>query len=193
MPISLIVFFCHTYGWGLLGLMCFSADAVRLHDRGRTWWRAGIEAALRTSVMALPILIMLIWRSETHGGQTVDWFDWKIKWRWIYSALRDRWKWFDICVAGRCRRWSSSTRIFSRKLTLSRNLAFSAIVLAVCFAIIPRIVFGSAYADMRLVPYLMAVGAARDPLPRRARPADGAGACGARAVVLRDADRREHA
>ena len=35
-PISLVVFFCHTYGWGLLGLMCFSADAVRLHDRGRT-------------------------------------------------------------------------------------------------------------------------------------------------------------
>ena len=52
-PISLVVFFCHTYGWGLLGLMCFSADAVRLHDRGRTWWRAGIEAALHTSVMAL--------------------------------------------------------------------------------------------------------------------------------------------
>src|SRR3569833_3168614 len=36
-PISLVVFFTHTYGWGLLGLMCFSADAVRLHDRGRTW------------------------------------------------------------------------------------------------------------------------------------------------------------
>ena len=48
-------------------------------------------------------------------------------------------------------------RSFSRKLTLSRNLAFSAIVLAVSFAILPRIVFGSAYADMRLVPYLMAV------------------------------------
>ena len=47
--------------------------------------------------------------------------------------------------------------LFSRKLTLSRNLAFSAIVLAVAFAILPRIVFGSAYADMRLVPYLMAV------------------------------------
>ena len=33
-PISLVVFFAHTYGWGLLGLMCFSADAVRLHDSG---------------------------------------------------------------------------------------------------------------------------------------------------------------
>jgi hypothetical protein len=47
--------------------------------------------------------------------------------------------------------------LVSRKLTLSRNLAFSAIVLAVSFTIIPRIVFGSAYADMRLVPYLIAV------------------------------------
>jgi len=156
-PISLVVFFCHTYGWGLLGLMCFSADAVRLHDRGRTWWRAGLEAAVHTSVMALPLMVMLIWRSEAHGGQTIDWFNWKVKWRWIYSALRDRWKWFDIgsLVAAAM---VFLFAIFSRKLTLSRNLAFSAIVLAVAFAFLPRIVFGSAYADMRLVPYLMAVG-----------------------------------
>lgn len=155
-PISLVVFFAHTYGWGLLGLMCFSADAVRLHDRGRSWWRAGIEAALHTSVMALPAIIMLIWRSETHGGQTIDWFDWKVKWHWVYSALRDQWKWFDIgslIAAGLVFLYA----LVSRKLTLSRNLAFSAIVLAISFAIIPRIVFGSAYADMRLVPYLMAV------------------------------------
>jgi hypothetical protein len=155
-PISLVVFFCHTYGWGLLGLMCFSADAVRLHDRGRSWWRAGLEAALHTSVMALPILVMLIWRSETHGGETSSWFEWKIKWRWIYSALRDRWKWFDIgSLAAAALAFLYA--IFSRKLTLSRNLAFSAIVLAACFAMLPRIIFGSAYADMRLVPYLMAV------------------------------------
>jgi hypothetical protein len=156
-PISLILFFCHTYGWGLLGLMCFSADAVRLHDRGRTWWRAGLEAAMHTSVMALPLLVMLIWRGETHGGQTVDYFNWKVKWRWIYSALRDRWKWFDIAsliVPALVFIYA----LFSRKLELSRNLAFSAIVLAVAFVFLPRIVFGSAYADMRLVPYLMAVG-----------------------------------
>ena len=156
-PIALIVFFCHTYGWGLLGLMCFSADAVRLHDRGRTWWRAGLEAALHTSVMALPLVITLAWRSETHGGQTIDWFNWKVKWRWIYSALRDQWKWFDIAslIAATAAFLFAN---FSRKLTLSRNLAFSAIVLAVGFALLPRIIFGSAYADMRLVPYLMAVG-----------------------------------
>ncbi|MES2326921.1 MAG: hypothetical protein V4499_06270 [Pseudomonadota bacterium] len=156
-PISLLIFFCHTYGWGLLGLMCFSADAVRLHDRGRSWWRAGLEAAMHTSVMALPLLAMVIWRGETHGGQTVDWFNWKVKWRWITSALRDRWKWFDIgslIVPALAFLYA----VFSRKMELSRNLAFSAIVLAVSFAILPRIIFGSAYADMRLVPYLMAGG-----------------------------------
>src|SRR6476469_3118118 len=73
-PISLIIFFCHTYGWGLLGLMCFSADAVRLHDRGRSWFRAGFEAARHTSVMAFPLLIMAAWRAETHGGETSAWF-----------------------------------------------------------------------------------------------------------------------
>jgi len=155
-PISVLVFFCHTYGWGLLGLMCFSADAVRLHDRGRSWFRAGFEAALHTSVMALPLLVMLAWRSETHGGQTTAWFEWKAKWRWIYMALRDRWKWFDIgSLAAAALAFAFA--IVSRKLTVSRNLAFSAIVLAIGFVLIPRIVFGSAYADMRLVPYLMAV------------------------------------
>lgn len=155
-PISLVVFFTHTYGWGLLGLMCFSADAVRLHDRGRSWWRAGIEAAMHTSVMALPLLVMLAWRSETHGGSTSGWFEWKLKWRWVYSALRDRWERFDIVsliIAGLVFVYA----LVSRKLTLSRNLAFSAIVLAISFAILPRIIFGSAYADMRLVPYLMGV------------------------------------
>jgi hypothetical protein len=159
-PISVVIFFCHTYGWGLLGLMCFSADAIRLHDRGRSWYRAGVEAALHTSVMALPILIMLAWRSETHGGSTSDWFNWKVKWRWIYSALRDRWKWFDIgslIAPALIFLYAILNRMFGRTLTMSRNLAFSAIVLALSFAILPRIIFGSAYADMRLVPYLMAV------------------------------------
>jgi hypothetical protein len=156
LPISLIIFFCHTYGWGLLGLMCFSADAVRLHDRGRSWWRAGLEAALHCAGMALPVVVMLVWRSETHGGSTAGWFEWNIKWRWIYSTLRDRWQDLDIAsliVAGLVVVFA----LLHRKLTLSRNLAFSAIVLAVSFAILPRIIFGSAYADMRLVPYAIAV------------------------------------
>ena len=39
-PISLIVFFTHTFGWGVLGLLCFSAEAVRQHDGGKRLVRA---------------------------------------------------------------------------------------------------------------------------------------------------------
>jgi hypothetical protein len=42
------------------------------------------------------------------------------------------------------------------ELSFSRNLAFSALVLVLGFLILPRIVFGSAYADMRLAPYMIA-------------------------------------
>jgi hypothetical protein len=43
------------------------------------------------------------------------------------------------------------------RLTLSRNLAFSGLILAACYVLLPRIVFGSAYADMRLVPFAAAI------------------------------------
>ena len=156
-PISVTVFFAHTYGWGVLGLMCFSAEAVRQHDKGIGWFRAGLNAAVHASVMALPLAIMLAWRSETHGGMTGDWFNWRAKLQWLLTALRDRWEVWDlasvilalivIAEAGR-----------QKTITFSRNLAFSALVLLAGFIVIPRIIFGSAYADMRLIPYVLAAG-----------------------------------
>lgn len=154
-PISLIVFFAHTYGWGVLGLLCFSAEAVRQHDGGRKWLMAGVHAALQASVMALPILITILWQSEAHGGHTFGWFNWTSKWTWVQFTLRDRWEWFDlaslfipiaILIAA----------LLARGLTFSRNLLFSALVLLASYLIIPRTVFGSAYADMRIIPYVFA-------------------------------------
>lgn len=154
-PISVVVFFAHTYGWGVLGLLCFSAEAVRQHDRGIGWIRAGWNAAWAAAVMALPIVIMLAWRSETHGGDTGDWFNWQAKLEWLKMALRDRWKWFDIAsIVVVLLVLVEALR--NPRLTFSRNLAFSGLVLAAGFVIVPRIVFGSAYADMRLAPYMVA-------------------------------------
>ncbi|MFL6721164.1 MAG: hypothetical protein ACJ8FT_05080, partial [Sphingomonas sp.] len=155
-PISLIVFFCHTYGWGVLGLMCFSGEAVRQHDRGIGWLRAGRNAALHASVMALPLVIMLVWRSDAHGGTTSDWFNWTAKMAWLQSALRDRWMYYDLISAG-LMVLVMAEALRNRRLTFSRNLAFSGLVLVVGYICLPRIIFGSAYADMRLVPYMIAV------------------------------------
>jgi hypothetical protein len=156
-PISLVVFFAHTFGWGVLGLLCFSAEAVRLHDGGKPWPRAGLDAALHASVMALPLLVLLAWRSETQGGRTGMWFEWHLKLDWVLAALRDRWQKFDagslilcLVVIVEARRREA--------LTFSRNLAFSALVLLAGFVLLPWMIFGSAYADMRLFPYVVAVG-----------------------------------
>jgi hypothetical protein len=155
-PISVVIFFCHTYGWGALGLLCFSAEAVRQHDRGIGWIRAGWNAALNAAVMALPIIIMLAWRSETHGGSTSDWFNWHSKYQWLKMALRDRWQTFDVAsVLVIVVVLAEALR--NPRLTFSRNLAFSGLVLIAGFIFLPRIIFGSAYADMRLVPYMIAV------------------------------------
>ena len=51
-----------------LGLLAFSAEAVRQHDRGIGWWRAGLRAAMHAAVMALPLLLMLLWRSGVSQG-----------------------------------------------------------------------------------------------------------------------------
>src|SRR4030095_5904521 len=155
-PISIIVFFAHAFGWGMLGLLCFSADAVRQHDRGLPWFKAGLSAAWHASVMALPILFMLFWRSGTSGQMTFGWFEWPWKWEWIYSALRDRYQVFDVAalllIAG-----IFLLGLFHRGLELSRNLAFSALVLLLAFLLLPWTIFGSAFADMRIVPYVMAI------------------------------------
>ena len=154
-PISIIVFFAHTFGWGMLGLLCFSAEAVRQHDEGRSWWRAGLNAAAHASVMALPIFITIAWRSEAHGGMTRGWFDWDFKWKYAKMVLRDRWEWFDLASAGVVALILLAA-VVSRRLTFSRNLLFTAFVLLVGFVLLPRTVFGSTYADMRLLPYMLA-------------------------------------
>lgn len=155
-PISIVIFFSHAFGWGMLGLLCFSGEAVRQHDRGIGWFKAGWKAALNASVMALPLAFMLLWRSGTSQQMTFGWFNWSRKWEWVLSALRDRVEWFDIgtliVLAA-----VLLLAVFHRRLTLSRNLAFSAIVLLAAFVMLPWTIFGSAYADMRIMPYIMAI------------------------------------
>ena len=154
-PISFVIFICHTFGWGTLGLLCFSAEAVRQHDKGISWWKAGLKAALHAAVMAGPILLMLAWRSDVGNAPTKGWLDLDLKGLWLVWSLRDRWQLVDTSILTLIG-LAGLAAIASRMFTLSRNLAFSAFVLAVAFFIIPWTVFGSAYADMRLAPYVLA-------------------------------------
>ena len=183
-PISVLVYFTHTYGWGTLGLLCFSAEAVRQHDRGIGWIAAGLRAALHASVMALPIVFAIVWRNQ--GGVTYGWFNLSLKLNWLISVLRDRWRWFDLAALAIVLVLIVEARR-RKDLTFSRNLAFSSLVLVAAFLIIPWTVFSSAYADMRLIPYALAVALLairmRDGMDRRA--AGWFAAAGLAFVVIR--------
>lgn len=167
-PLSCLLWLCHTYGWGMLGVLAFSAELIRQHDLRRRegvsrgffsqwvlpWFAAGVQCL----VLALPMVLMLIWRSGEHvSGRTGDWFFWRSKMQWVTMILRDRWQFFDLaCLAVLFLILFKGLR--DPNIQHSRNLALSGLFLLAVFLLLPRVVFGSAYADMRLAPYALAIG-----------------------------------
>ena len=155
MPISVALWVIHAFGWGTLGVLAFSAELVRQYDNGRNFISAGFRSAFHCLALAPPVLLVVLWRSES-SGRTMDFFNWHGKWNWLKMVLRDRWEWFDVgslilvCLL-------LLFAAVSRRLTISRNLVATTLFMSVVFVLLPRIVFGSAYADMRLAPYLFAL------------------------------------
>jgi hypothetical protein len=155
MPISVILWTVHAFGWGTLGVLAFSAELVRQYDNGRNFISSGFRSALHCLALAPPVLLMVLWRSES-AGRTMDFFNWHGKWNWLRMVLRDRWEWFDIAALILCCLLLLFAT-FSRRLSFSRNLVATTLFMSVVFVLLPRIVFGSAFADMRLAPYLFAI------------------------------------
>ncbi len=161
-PMSCFLWLCHTFGWGALGVLAFSAEMIRQHDRMRGrgmrgWFEAWLRAGLGCLPLALPMALMVFWRSGDHvTGRTTDWFDWKQKFNYLAMVLRDRWIGWDM---------ASATVLFlilfkgvrDERIQYSRQLGISALFLLAVFILLPRIVFGSAYADMRLAPFMLAI------------------------------------
>jgi hypothetical protein len=166
-PLSCALWLCHTFGWGVLVVLAFSGEMIRQHDAGHRWFKAWIRAGLGCLPLAVPIILMVLWRSGDHvGGETSDWFDWRAKMMWMTKILCDRWAWFDLASAATlCLILLKGLR--DPAIEYSRNLALSALFLLFVYIMLPRIVFGSAYADMRLAPFVIGIAViALRPRPR---------------------------
>ncbi|WP_019516733.1 hypothetical protein [Sphingomonas sp. Mn802worker] len=161
-PLSCLLWVCHTFGWGVLGVLAFSAEMIRQHDLRKdrqsghwvaSWFRAGLGCV----PLALPMVLMVAWRSGADvTGQTADFFYWRTKIAWVLMSLRDRWLWFDVAsVAVIYLVLFKALR--DPRITYSRHLGLSALFMLAVFIVLPRIVFGSAYADMRLAPFMLAI------------------------------------
>jgi hypothetical protein len=164
LPISMALWTAHTFGWAALSLMLFAIELVRAREAGQGLARAACRAALACLPLAPPLALMLIWRSGDVGGGTSDFLRLGQKLEWLVMALRDRWRWFDLAslalLAGLIG-WSFT----GRSLRLSRPLAAAAAFMLLAFLLLPRKLFGSGYADMRLAPYVWAVAVLAIGLP----------------------------
>ncbi|HEY1605551.1 MAG TPA: hypothetical protein VGF77_08115 [Allosphingosinicella sp.] len=154
-PIGGIVWAAHTTGWGTLGILAFSAEWMRRREQGLEWKRAGLLAALLCLSLCLPVLLMLIWRSGDVAGTTGGLFNLLTKANNLFYALRDRWWWFDM-VSILLVLALLLYAIFGKATAWARGLAVAAILLGLIYVLLPQRIFGSSYADMRLLPYTIA-------------------------------------
>jgi len=158
-PIGLAITTAHVFGWALLGLLAFAGEIMRVRDNGSGFWRALWRGGLSCLPLAPPLLLLLIWRSGDVAGKNADWFFWYAKYLYLASALRSTTMPIDlgtviallVLIA-----WGALGLWFG----MNRALGVATILLAAAYALLPQLLLNSAYADMRLAPYLLLVGVA---------------------------------
>lgn len=151
-PLACLLWLTHMVGWGLFGLGAFGSELARRRTAGETWPRAIVMAGVTCLPLALPLIPILLLRSTAPGAETFDWLNLPAKLFWLQSLLRDRWQAYDlvstwpiIIVAG--------LGLFGRHLRMNPVLGIPALLCLIAFLLMPRVTFGSAYADMRLLPF----------------------------------------
>jgi hypothetical protein len=155
-PIGLVLTVAHIFGWAVLCLLAFGAETVRARDAGRKFVPSLWQGAISCLSLAPPLLLLIIWRSGDASGQNVDWFFWRAKYVYMVSILRNSWMTFDLgCVY---LLWTLvAFGLAGVWVRMNRTLGIAALMLIIAYIMLPRILFGSAYADMRLAPYVMLV------------------------------------
>ena len=146
----------HAFGWGTLGVLAFSAELVRQHDRGRSYPMAGFHAGLHCLALVPPVALMLAWRATRRARPATSSTGRAnmTGWSWCCATAGNGSTGLAISLCVLIMLWS----IVDKRMTWSRNLAASFCSSRWSSCCCRRIVFGSAYADMRLAPYLFAIG-----------------------------------
>ncbi len=149
------IWVAHTYGWAFLGLLAGSTMLAEVWAARTHPVRAVMRILGACWPLLLPVVPMVIWRAESSGAAISGWA-WQYKFTWILSPLRTYWRDYDIAsfaalvmLLG----WA----VASRAVKFERGVGIAALLCFVFFIALPFRVFGSAFADMRLFPYALAL------------------------------------
>jgi hypothetical protein len=155
-PLSLGIWLCHTYGWGFLGLLCAADSLVRSREAGRDWPATVWNAAWGCLPLAAPLAPMVLWHGQASmAGSTGGWFLFGDKLSYLLGILR-----LDNEAADKLSAIILLGLVYvglrSPCLSRSSTMVVAAAFCLFAFLILPQH-FGSAFADMRLAPYMMIV------------------------------------
>ena len=152
---GLIVWLCHAFGWAFLGLLCGSASLHARWTEGRRFADLVLRVLADCGVLLLAIVPMLLWRTASAGADTSEWSI-LLKIVWLTSVFRAGPPMLDwlstgflaaVVVAG----------FLLRPIRVHGAMATAALLCLAAFLALPARVFGSYYADMRLVPYTLVI------------------------------------
>ena len=149
------IWLCHTYGWAFLGLLCGSASLSRCLEKSLRPLPLIREILAECWPLLIPLIPMLVWRAGTSGSETNDWSI-LLKVKWLASALRTNSFTADL-LSLQALTLLAYWAFRNKRSSIDWRLGFAALFCAVSFFILPARVFGSYFADMRLVPYAYAL------------------------------------
>lgn len=149
------IWVCHTYGWAFLGLLAGSVMLAEVIAARTHPVRAVGRILAACWPLLLPVIPMIIWRAESSGAAMSGW-SLQFKWIWLTSPLRTMWE--DIDVGSAVLIWALlAWALLSRNVRYAGGLALAGLLCVLFFFALPTKVFGSAFADMRLLPYGLAM------------------------------------
>lgn len=152
-PIAALVWLAHVVGWGALCLMVFGAELARARETAR-WHVAVFRAGIACLPLALPFVFLILWRSNEGHSLTERFFNFRFKAGWLAMVFRDRWPEFDMASAALL--WILLYRGFrSPRTGHSWAITSAFLLMLLAFVVLPFMLFMSAYADMRLAPYIL--------------------------------------
>lgn len=150
---GMAVWVCHAYGWAFLGLLCGSTSLAEVIAGRKRPVEAIMQILGACWVLLLPLAPMIVWRAET-GGMNVIASSVMVKILGFVWTLRSRWAWLDapslFLLVGLIY-WA----IRNKALMLDRGLAIASLLCLAFFLILPKQLFGSMAADIRLMPYVL--------------------------------------
>jgi hypothetical protein len=153
-PLAMLVWLAHVFGWGVLCILAYGAELVRQREQHRPWPVAVVHAGLGCLPLALPFVFLIAWRSHESHSITERFFDFRYKAGWLAMILRDRWPEFDMAsVALIAMLLYRAVR--SGRTGHSRAVTTACLLLLLTFVLLPFVLLTSAYADMRLAPYIV--------------------------------------